>query len=418
MTLNQKQQIVYDSMLAGKNIFITGLAGTGKSFLINKYKQEFGEFKTIGTTSTTGISALLFGGTTLHSFLGIGLGTGDIDVLETLIESKPWIHKRWRDLEVLIIDEISMLDPKLFDKLEELARRLRRSRSSFGGIQLILSGDFLQLPCVSSNEFCFQAESWKKCVEISICLNENMRQVDKDLQDALYDIRMCVDGNKLKKSTKKFLKSREGVNINIDGIRPTELYPTNVCVDEINNQELDALAETGVEFNQYTMNVVLAKGTQKYVLEKFFKNCNIPQELQLAVGAQVMLLTNLDIAAGLVNGSRGIVTKFVEDIPFVKFMNGIECIISYHTGQLEENGRLILEYTQIPLKVAYALTIHKAQGCTLDCALVDLRDIFEYGQAYVGLSRCRTSKGMSIVGLNFNRIKAHPVAVEYYNNLQ
>jgi ATP-dependent DNA helicase PIF1 len=336
--LNHKQNIAYNAMSNLKNVFLTGLAGTGKTHLIKLFKENYENSRTIGTTSTTGISALLFGGTTLHSYLGIGLGKSDINGLEGAIESKPWIHKRWRDLDALIIDEISMLDPDLFDKLEELARRLRRSRKPFGGIQLIISGDFLQLPCVGSEKFCFQAKTWESCIDVSVYLTENMRQSDPELQGALADIRMCVDGTKLKKSTKKFLKSRHHAKIkNIDGIRPTELYPTNASVDDINNQELDELAEKGCEFNEYNMHITLHKGIKKYVLEKFNKNTNMDSQLQLAVDTQVMLLINLDIEAGLVNGSRGVVIRFENEIPVVKFMNGIEKVIDYHIGEVEEN---------------------------------------------------------------------------------
>ena len=150
------------------------------------------------------------------------------------------------------------------------------------------------------------------------------------------------------------------------------------------------------------------------VLEKHKKNCMALETLQLCVGAQVMLLHNLDLPAKLANGSRGVVTNFVDDMPVVKFLNGEERTIDYFVWEVEENDKKLLSARQIPLKVAYAMSIHKAQGVSLDYATVDLEEVFEYGQAYVALSRVRTLEGLNIIGLDFKKIKAHPQAKEFY----
>ena len=166
--LTEKQIEAFSLMDQGYNIFLTGAAGSGKTMLIKTFISLYKESKIIGVTSTTGISALLFGGTTLHSYLGIGLGTGTIESITKKIFMFSWLRKRWNDIETLVIDEISMLSPELFDKIEEIARIVRRNKKPFGGIQLILSGDFCQLPCVKSEDFCFEAKSWDTCINYNI----------------------------------------------------------------------------------------------------------------------------------------------------------------------------------------------------------------------------------------------------------
>jgi intein/homing endonuclease len=356
--LSQKQNEAYNLMVNGKSIFLTGSAGTGKTQTIKMFINVYKQSKLIGVTSTTGISALLFGGVTLHSFLGIGLGQGSVESMNKKICSRPHLRKRWNELEILIIDEISMLSPVLFDKLEKLARRTRRNDKPFGGIQLILSGDFLQLPCINSDDFCFESEAWQNCVEHTVYLTEIMRQKDSEFQECLNNIRVGL----IPKKTRKLLKSRVGVELKNDfGIKPTKLFSTNYSVDYINNKELDALAENDPDFFEYNMQITVYPGVKNrdFAIEKYKKNCNAAETIQLCEGAQVMLLYNMDTEGGLVNGSRGVVTGFVGDIPLVKFLNGRELLIDYHIWDTEENGQLILRVIQIPIKLAYALTIHK-----------------------------------------------------------
>lgn len=414
--LSNKQQVAYDAMTNGESVFVTGSAGVGKTELIKMFIDVYGQNKIIGVTSTTGISALLFGGTTLHSFLGIGLGTSSVEDLVEKICKRSYLRDRWCTLETLIIDEISMLSPVLFDKLEEIARVVRRNERPFGGIQLILSGDFLQLPCIGSDKFCFESKKWDICIDKTIYLSEIMRQKNKDFQECLNNIRIGL----LTSETCKLLESRINVEIkNENGIRPTKLYCTNYSVDYINNEELDKLAVNDPDFYEYNMETRLFPGIKNgnYIIEKYKKNCNAPETIQLCTGAQVMLLYNLDLEGGLVNGSRGVIKGFVKDIPIVKFMNGREIVIGYHTWEVEENGKKVLKVMQIPLKLAYALTAHKSQGCTLDCVEIDMTNVFDYGQAYVMLSRVKNIENLNILGINFDRIKAHPTAVNFYESL-
>jgi ATP-dependent DNA helicase PIF1 len=413
--LSEKQNIAYNLMAEGKSIFLTGAAGSGKTACIKLFIKVYKSNKIMGVTSTTGISALLFGGMTLHSFLGIGLGQGSVESIVKKLYNSPHLRKRWCETEVLIIDEISMLSPVLFDKLEKVARRIRHNEMPFGGIQLILSGDFLQLPCVNSDNFCFESESWDRCVEQTVYLTEIMRQKDVDWQNCLNDVRVGL----LPEKTRKLLKTRVGVELtNNFGIKPTKLYSTNYSVDHVNNKELDALAESDPEFYEYNMEIQVYPGLKNrdYAIGKYKKNCNAPETLQLCVDAQVMLLWNLDTEGGLVNGSRGVVTSFVGDIPMVKFLNGRELLIDYNVWESEEQDKKIMRVVQIPLKLAYALTIHKSQGCSLDYAEIDLSNTFAPGQAYVALSRVKNLDGLSIIEIDFDKIIAHEKAVEFYKN--
>ena len=411
-----KQEEAYSYMARGENIFITGAGGVGKTALIKMFMKIYHKSRQIVLTSTTGTSALLLNGTTIHSYLGIGYGNNSVDALVDKICVWGWLRKRWLNIECLIIDEISMLDPDLFDKLEEIARRIRRNDKPFGGIQLILSGDFCQLPCVGKDKFCFEATSWNKCIKRTVYLTEIIRQSDTKFQEVLNKVRIGI----IDKKVKRVLNSRIGIELqNEYNIKPTKLYSRNCEVDYINDEELDILAKDGRQFYEYVMETILYYNVsnKSNVKDKFLKNCTAPEVLQLCVGAQVMLLKNLDIQNGLANGSRGVVTEFINDIPVVRFLNGVKRAIDYDIWEVTENEKKILRVNQIPLRVAYAISIHKCQGCTLDYAEIDLSSVFEYGMAYVALSRVKSLDGLSIVDIDYESICTHPMALEYYNSL-
>jgi ATP-dependent DNA helicase PIF1 len=418
--LNRKQNKAWNMMRDGENILLTGSAGSGKSLLIKMFKTYYQEEKIISITSTTGTSALLIKGVTLHSYLGIGLGTGSVEALTTKILKKSYLKRRWTQLETLIIDEVSMLSPELFDKLEEIGRRVRKNNRPFGDIQLILSGDWLQLPVVKSDNFCFEAKSWERCISKRniIYLTENMRQKDIEFQECLDNIRI---GN-INDSVKTLLRSRIGIKLDESkGIKPTRLFPTNARVDEINNRELDKLARAGKEFNEYKLEIdfyrTITTKNKEYLLNKHMRNFTAPETLHLCEGVQVMLLVNLDLESGLANGSRGVVVRFIDDYPLVRFVNGIERVISEYIWEIEENDQVVMSMSQIPLKIAYAATIHKCQGATIDFVEVELKNIFEYSQGYVALSRVRSLEGLSIRNINFKKFKVHPKALRFYLNL-
>jgi ATP-dependent DNA helicase PIF1 len=432
---NYKQTLALDIMKSGANVFITGGAGVGKSYIIRQFidsyikdinnivekiKSNKGQSNKIAITSTTGVSAVLIGGKTLHSWAGIGLGDGD---LVEKVRNNYTASKRWKLIKTLIIDEISMLNPRLFERLDKVAKAIRKSDKPFGGIQLILVGDFCQLPVVKGNgTFCFDTKIWEECDFEIINLTTVIRQENYKFAKLLQDIRL---GN-ISKETKKLLLSRTGIwtkeTCNKDGIKPTLLYSTNKNVDELNNKELNSLIELGMKHIKYKLKSNVQRSSLGMVelnnlIEYQTKDI---KTINIAVGAQVMLTKNLDVERGLANGSRGIVTGFnyeENNCPIVKFINGIEeTITPYKSIYIDSDNKII--FTQIPLKLAWATTIHKSQGATLDYVVANLSNIFEYGQAYVALSRAKNINNLYLTGINFKRINCHPTAKSFYETLE
>ena len=415
--MKDKQTMALNLLNKGENLFLTGPGGVGKTAVLKAFASQ--TIKKLAITSTTGTSALLLNGTTVHSFLGIGLGKEKVSILVDRIIKSAYLKNRWCQLECLIIDEISMMHPDLFDKIEQLARTIRKSDVPFGGIQLVLSGDFLQLPCIGTMNFCFEAKSWNKCVTNVVCLDEIIRQGDKKFQKCLNAVRM----GEITREVRDILESRVGAKLhNTYGIRPTKLYAKNINVDKENDLELDKLAEQGKDFLVYEMNMEVQAGirTRKnYLLRKFYKYCPVSERVELCVGAQVMLMKNIDMSCGLANGSRGVVMGFNDSsMPIIRFLNGEQRAIGMEIWDMKEKNKRVIRAYQIPLRVAYAISIHKSQGCSLDYAEVDLSNIFEYGQAYVALSRVKSLNGLSIKAIDYKCIQADPIAVSYYQSLR
>ncbi len=413
---NPEQQYVLRLIEEGKNVFINAPAGTGKSALVKYFFQTHQQSrKLVGLTSTTGISALNIGGSTLHSFLGIGLGKENVDDLYDKIIKNKYKLSLWLNLNILIIDEVSMLHPSLFDKLEKLARKLRENKERFGRIQLVMIGDLFQLPCVSENSaLIVNSSRFRKCIDVTIELRNIIRQSDPVFKTVLNKIRIgLVDDHVKQTLTSRFHQ------ITSSKIIPTRLYCTRKSVNDINERELNKLALQGYEFREYVMDFVRqdCPVSFEYVCEYFTKHSTTPTTLQICERAQVMLTYN--ISPTLVNGSRGIVTAFTpENYPVVEFLNNSVTVIKpikfslYHTlhnGKVKLVGYAI----QIPLKIAYALTIHSSQGSTLDYVSIDLNEAFEYGQAYTALSRSKTLDGLFIKKFDFDKIRAHPEALDF-----
>ena len=426
--LNEKQQEAYDAIERGESVFLTGAAGTGKTAIIRKFNAE--TRRRVSMTSTTGTSALLMGGSTLHSYLGIGLGDGCVEWLVEKILKRKYLSTRWRRIQVLVIDEISMLSPELFDKLNAIGKCIRKSKKPWGGIQLVLSGDFMQLPVVKCVNFTFEAKTWNESILHTFSLTVNVRQSgDTVYRDILSRCRMGDPSD----DDIAALNARVNADVSADGIVPTKLYSRNYDVDRKNEHALEELEETyeeetgeQLEFEVYEMEVKTREvKCPAYKIDAAKKNCIAPVEMQLCVGAQVMLLTNMFEGEGeerqliLSNGSQGKVVRFLADgTPKVIFANGLTRDIEPHSFEVyDENNKEVpaIIMSQVPLRLAYAITIHKSQGLTLDRAEIDISNCFEAGQAYVALSRVKSLQGLCLTRTCSKKdIRADPKCVQYY----
>lgn len=408
---NYMQQQAYDAVvLEKKNCFITGCGGTGKSYLIKQLKRdlEIKYSRRCDITSTTGISASLISGVTLHSLLGIRLGTGSYEALYKLITESKRMLSRWNAFEVLVIDEVSMLNRELFDKIERLAREIRKCDKPFGGIQVILVADFLQLPPVKSDEFIFESPVWNEVVQKTINLTQIMRQDDELFQRVLNKVRM----GEVDDEVCDVLQSRAIPYKSTNGIQPMLMYSNNAQVDKANIKYYGRL-----EGEEYTYKIKYKWYKNIVYKEKYNTNLRFVEELSLKLNAQVMFLTNTNSELGIFNGSIGIVKEFIDGMPIVLFSNGAEILVTPETLDVEEFDELIMSFTQMPLKLAYAASIHKLQGSTISLARIDIKNIFECGQFYVAISRVRSLDGLYLRNLNFNLIKTNPKALEFYRNL-
>ncbi len=416
--LTSEQAAAIEYIKNKENIFITSNgAGCGKTYLLNYIIDKFGSFwgynKKVAATATTGVASLLLDkGRTLHSWAGIGKGENNVPSLLNDCNKHRSI-KRWEDVDILIIDEISLMSPILFDKLEELARIIRKNDKPFGGIQLIISGDWLQLPTVSGDGYAFEANSWNKCIKRIICLKKIIRQKDILFQNILN----CIRIGDINDEVKKFLLSRVNVSLNNNlGIKPTKLYCVNEDIDRINNNELNKLIKLGNINKNYDMDYNL---NMPYNKNNIHKKCNLASRLNLSIDCQVMLLTNLSVEDELVNGSRGIVVSFSnKGYPEVKFLNNMTIEIIPKKIDIIDNDVKIGYVSQIPLKLAYASTIHKMQGSTLDYVIINLERVFENSQAYVGLSRVKCVDGLSIEKICFDKLTVNKKALNFYLNLE
>tara|TARA_B100000524_G_scaffold234445_1_gene124730 strand:- start:175 stop:1464 length:1290 start_codon:yes stop_codon:yes gene_type:complete len=419
MSLNKEQELAIQCVKEKKNLFITSQgAGCGKTFLLNVIIDKFGSFwgfnKNVAVTATTGVAALLLkGGRTINSWASICKGESSVETLyKNSMKSNAKI--RWKKVDILIIDEISLMSPSLFDKLEELARLARNNDKPFGGIQLIVSGDWLQLPTINNSGYAFQSNTWNKCIHETIYLKQIMRQKDPLFQRVLNSIRV----GDINDEVKRVLLSR--VNKTFDhtkGIIPTKLFCINSDIDRINSNELYKLSRMGHIIKYYPIQWS-SKSSDNLKYNKYLKNCNLVEKLELTIGCQVMLLTNLSVEDELVNGSRGVVDSFnLNGKPNVKFLNNMIIEIDYKNCDIEIDNKIIGTFKQIPLKLAYASSIHKMQGSTLDSVILNLENVFEVSQGYVGLSRVKDLKSLYIENINFDKLTVNSDALEFYINL-
>ena len=384
MQFSPEQQHAYDLYLQGKNIFLTGPGGTGKS----KWIQSVASNRGVQVCAMTGCAAILLecNAKTVHSWAGIGLGDAN-----KAIKNK-FARDRWRSTKVLIIDEVSMMSDELFDLLNLVGKTIRKSTKPFGGMQLIFCGDFYQLPPVNA-KFCFESVDWHKTFPLTVQLSILFRQKNEVYQSILHEIRK----GSLSPKNHALLKERI-----LEGDGSIRIVPTRAKADHINEKEYELLDS---EESIYTMKHT---STNSYDLDFLKKNVRCDEVIKLKVGTKVMCIVNIN---ELCNGSQGIVVR-IEDYPVVQFSHG-EVKVMPHCWT-SDNSRI----EQLPLIYAWAITIHKSQGATLQSAVIDLgNDIFECGQTYVALSRLVDISGLYLTGFNVHKIKLHPKVVAFYEKL-
>jgi GTPase SAR1 family protein len=467
----------------GKNVFITGPAGSGKTYVVNQYIRWLKDHGvSLGITASTGIAATHMGGVTIHSWTGIGIkDTLHAHDLQEISE-RAQVRRKIEEAKVLIIDEVSMLHHFRLDLVDRVLKHIKKSKEPFGGIQIVLCGDFFQLPPVSrmgepEAHFIYQSDAWKQG-NFTVCyLSENYRQG----VDAVVNILNEIRGGEVSQDSYELLKSRFVTAKNKIGARdasetsfestgernessepssqyrwvaenettdsdtrkdgsvsgssmrtepivgeedsvseasglgdvePTRLYTHNIDVDTINDRQLGSIPGTETTYEMIT------KG-KKPLVETLKKSCLAPEKLRLKKGARVMCVKN-NFEEGYVNGTLGVVVScgwgvdpVIHTAPTPDFPSGREITIELADWTIEDDGRILAQITQYPLRLAWAITVHKSQGMSLDAVEVDLTKSFEPGMGYVALSRVRTLAGLSILGMNENALRVHPEVLEH-----
>ena len=398
------QNTALDILKTGNNVFITGSAGTGKTYLLNKFTFYLKSRKITPTiVAPTGIAASHLQGQTIHSFFSLGIRNTIDDYYIDSLTQKKYLQTRFSKLQVLIIDEISMVSPEIFTSMDRILRAFKKNDAPFGGVQTILSGDFFQLPPISKvpkdKRFAWQSTSWKE-LDLKTCyLEEKFRQDDNVLISILDEIR----SGDISSNSYDILNSRLHKDLEID-FTPTKLYTHNIDVDRINNDELRKINNTPHSFNYKS------EGTAKNI-EKIFKSSLVLEQMALKKDAVVMFIKN-NPELGYVNGTTGVVVDFDKKthLPIVKTSYGSLVKVKLEDWSMEnESGNIVAKVSQIPLKLAWAITIHKSQGMTLDSAEIDLSKTFEVGQGYVALSRIKNIDGLRLMGLNDLALKVDPL---------
>lgn len=395
----------------GHSAYITGAAGSGKTYLLNEFIRCLKERRTrVGITASTGIASTHLGGFTIHSWAGIGITRTASNSEVGTIASNRRVAKRFTKTNVLIIDEISMLDADRLSLINRVAKAARGNSKPFGGMQVVLCGDFFQLPPVAKKgepppQFAYHSSAWKE-LNPKICyLTEQFRQNNDVLIKVLNAVRQAEVDDKIK----NYLYSRQTVPIK--DTRITKLYSHNIDVDTLNLRELDSIPGERINYHMKSAGVPA-------IIEVLKNGCLAPETLTLKKDAVVMFVKN-NFEKRYVNGTLGKVSGFNEEgYPIVKTLNGGTFIAEPENWDIEENGKTLAKISQVPLRLAWAITIHKSQGMTLDAAEIDLTDAFENGMGYVALSRVRSLQGIKLLGFNETALKVHPEILAFDGELR
>lgn len=402
------QRETLDVLKTGANVFLTGEPGSGKTHTVNSYIRYLKAAKIqIAVTASTGIAATHIGGVTLHSWSGIGIKKRLSELDVDRIAATEYLAKRMARAAVLIIDEVSMLDGAVLTSVDQVCRAVKHSSEPFGGMQVVLVGDFFQLPPVSGGneepaQFAFVSPAWAN-LQLLVCyLSEQHRHNDQQFLHILMSLRKAA------------ITREHRVQLNGRCVEPaaslrndmTRLYSHNADVDRINEMRLDHIDGPARIFR------MKEKGKQA-LIQQLKRGCLSPEQLMLKEGAVVMFTKN-DLKGRFVNGTLGVVTGWCKHTkcPIVATKSGRRIETGPAEWIIEDNGRVLARVAQIPLRLAWAMTVHKSQGMSLDAAVIDLRRAFEAGQGYVALSRVRTLKGLWLVGYNEQALQVHPEVLD------
>ncbi|MNJ91349.1 ATP-dependent RecD-like DNA helicase [compost metagenome] len=405
--LSFEQADALELLRSGENVFLTGGAGSGKSFLIRQFMREL-DPKEMPILASTGAAAVLLGGRTFHSFFGLGIMDGGPDATFERASKDKRLMTRLRKVEGVIIDEISMIPGSALMIAEALSQKARESQLPWGGMRVICVGDFAQLPPVTqtgARDWCFLSDVWRMSGFQSVLLSHNQRVSDNHFLDVLSDVRHGL----VPERVKEFLNDHMKVH---DEDHPgTRLFPRKIHADSFNQKKLGEIPEDEVVIDSIYL------GSEKHI-QILMKSAPVPLKLVLKLGCRVMFLQN-DPQKRWVNGTRGVVTDIEADKITVKKEGGREVQVDKSQFALQDaEGNVMASVIQYPLTLAYATTIHKSQGATLDDLWCDLSNLWEPGHAYVALSRLRSSEGLHLIGWNPRSIIVDPKVLDFYSRLQ
>jgi hypothetical protein len=404
--MNQSKALAI--LKSGRNVFLTGSAGAGKTYVLNQYIQYLKEHRVpVAVTASTGIASTHMNGQTIHSWAGIGI-KDDISMRQlSNLKEKKYFRDKMDSVKVLVIDEISMLHRNQLDMVNRVLKFFKGNELAFGGIQVVFSGDFFQLPPIgmegetSRQKFCFMSDAWLEA-EPAICyLTEQHRQSENDLNEILNEIR----NGEVSQRSIDLLETRIEYHPD-EGETETKLFTHNADVDRINQMYLEQIGSATKVFP------AVVKGNDALV-EMLSRSVLALEKLELKTGAQVMFIKN-NYEMGYVNGTMGWVSGFNDKgNPLVKTFDNDIIEAKPETWAIEdETGKALASFVQVPLRLAWAITVHKSQGMTLDKAMIDLGRAFEKGQGYVALSRLRDLQGLKLKGVNQTALEVDELAMK------
>ena len=424
MSLSKEQSVIFDAYKDGKNIFMTGPGGTGKTYLISEiYEDAISNNKRISVTALTGIASIILNcdAVTIHSWAGIGICRLDEDSIIERVCSSDFKRFNWLNTDILIVDEVSMMSKKVFEVLDKTGRKLLNPDKPFGGIQIIFSGDFFQLPPVGEDEFCFQSNLFDNTFDVKVQLVYNFRQNNVKYKNILNNLRV----GRISLKTIELLKSKILKQSELKKLKNiTTLLPTKIQVEEINTFQINNIKDKKYTYKRRYLEAETLTKKQKERLSlitqfekknefEYIKNNTLTENmLTLKKGAFVMCIVNIDKT--IVNGSQGVIIDFIDKFPVVKFNNGITMTFKPHSWESETIPGICV--SQVPLILAWAVTIHKAQGLTLEKAIINIGSkIFEAGQIYVALSRLVNIDGLYLEDFCPEKIRINKNVIDFYN---